>query len=211
MGFLKSYTAHLVGCIGASAMSAAAMVYGLISGKAPPQWAGFVCCILFQVGTTFRVRREELKRRKAVELERDRDRQEFIDSSDKLKAQCERDLSVMRTAHESEAVELRYRLSQSDSRIGRPALGLCFSEAKQRDPVAEGMTIRHFDRESELLIRNGSDRDAYDVRVLSARIGDYTIHSRIPVNIPSQSERRVDYSGVFRRRGYNARIFYVPA
>jgi len=77
--------------------------------------------------------------------------------------------------------------------IGRPEISLRFAEPDVREPVWEGSTRISYGSESEFVVRNGSDRDAYDVFITPCQIGKFTIQSRRFVNLPKNTEARIDY------------------
>jgi hypothetical protein len=84
-------------------------------------------------------------------------------------------------------------LAEAQSRIGRPEITLHFSEAIPREPVWKEGTLIMFDRESEFIVRNGSGRDAHDIWLKPTTIGPFNVQGRIPIDLPSNQERRIEY------------------
>jgi hypothetical protein len=85
------------------------------------------------------------------------------------------------------------QLNREIESVPRPAISLVYSVPPANIPVEEdGVMVSHF-RKSDILVRNGSDCDAYSVYLNPATIGQYTVHSYMPVDIPAHSEMRIDY------------------
>jgi hypothetical protein len=140
--------------------------------------------------------------------ERERVIQEMIAAQDEIRDHHAESLRLAR-AEQADAVKLRddelaalrRQVLEADSKIGCPEISLLYSEPDLRGPVFEGNTMITFDRESELIVRNGSDRDAYEVRLKPTQIGAFTVQGRVPTNVPSNKEQRLDYIVYYEDRG----------
>jgi hypothetical protein len=106
-------------------------------------------------------------------------------------ASNERNLEKL--AHESERSRLERQVTDLEVSIGRPEISVQFAEPPLRQAAFEGNTMNHYGRESEFVVRNGSDRDAYDLFMSPFKIGRFTIQSRRFVDIPRNQEARLDY------------------
>jgi hypothetical protein len=117
-----------------------------------------------------------------------------------LNRQAEMSREVQLDVERQKVVRLQATVAELTAKVGRPRVTLQFAIAARREPIFENNTMITFDRESEFLARNGSDRDAHEV-FMTFEIGGFVVQSASHMQILGKRETRLEYIVSYKNDG----------